>query len=92
MKSPPAIAAPTVDAPDAALIWRLNSRQAAMLAGILLVTIAVYLPSLRNGWVWDDRFQIQTSYALHSWSGIAKSFFHDVWWFRRSEEHTSETV
>ena len=82
MKSPPAIAAPTVDAPDAALIWRLNSRQAAMLAGILLVTIAVYLPSLRNGWVWDDRFQIQTSYALHSWSGIAKSFFHDVWWFR----------
>ena len=82
MRSGTAIAAPGDDASDGALVWGLTSRQVAMLAGILIVTIAVYLPSLRNGWVYDDRIQILTSYGLHSWSGIGKSFFNDSWWFR----------
>lgn len=74
MRSWTAIAAPGEDASDGALVWGLTSRQVAMLAGILIVTIAVYLPSLRNGWVYDDRIQILTSYGLHSWSGIESHF------------------
>ncbi len=53
-----------------------------MLAAIVLATLAIYLPSLRNGWVWDDWPQIVDNDPLHSWTGIAKSFIHDVWWFR----------
>ena len=32
----------------------LTQREAAILAAIVLASIAIYLPSLRNGWVFDD--------------------------------------
>jgi len=67
---------------QAAFVWGLNSRQAAVLAGILIVTIAVYLPSLRNGWVLDDRPEFVDNKLIHSWSFIWNSIRYDLWWFR----------
>jgi hypothetical protein len=63
-------------------LWNLEPREAAMLAGILVTTALIYMPSLRNGWVFDDLLQIVGADPLHSWTGIAKSFFHDSWWFQ----------
>ena len=82
MKSDPAIAAPDDGAERATLFWGLDPRQSAMLAGILLATSLIYLPSVRYGWVWDDKAQIVEKSALQSWAGIAKSFIYDSWWFR----------
>src|SRR5260221_5340226 len=65
--------------------WNLEPREAAMLAAILIATALIYIPSLRNGWVWDDWQQIVHSFLLHSWSGIGKSFIYDSWWFRSPE-------
>ncbi len=46
-----------------------------------MVTTAVYLPSLRNGWVFDDTQQMVQAGPLHTWAGIGKSFIYDSWWF-----------
>ena len=81
IKPNPAIEAPADQAPPAALIWSLSRREAAIFGAIVVATIAVYLPSLRNGWVFDDTPQIVQSLPLHSWSGIGKSFIYDSWWF-----------
>jgi hypothetical protein len=62
-------------------MWNLEPREAAVLAGILLGTAVLYLPSLRNRWVFDDLLQIVGADPLHSWSGIGKSFISDSWWF-----------
>ncbi len=62
--------------------WNLSSRETAILAAIVLATIAIYLPSLRNGWVWDDWLQIVDNPLIHSWSFVWKSFIHDSWWFQ----------
>ena len=72
---------PTEEASRLALFWSLNRREAAILGAILVATIVVYLPSVRNGWVFDDGPQIVHSIPLHSWSGIGKSFIYDSWWF-----------
>ena len=77
----PAIEAPADQAPPSALIWSLSQREAAILSAILLATLVAYLPSLRNGWVFDDTLQIVRADPLHGWSGIAKSFIYDSWWF-----------
>jgi hypothetical protein len=61
--------------------WNLEPREGAMLAGILVATALLYLPSLRNGWVYDDPLQIVDNDLLHSWAGIGKSFIYDSWWF-----------
>lgn len=66
----------------AALVWGLSSRQAAMLAGIVVVTVIAYLPSLRNGWVLDDWHELVENKLIHSWSFIWNSLRYDVWWFR----------
>jgi hypothetical protein len=71
--------------------WNLEPREAATLAAILIVTAAVYLPSLRNGWVWDDWVAIVGCDRLHSWSGIAKSFIYDSWWWR-DPKHLPQSV
>lgn len=71
----------TADDAQAALAWGLNARQAAFLAGILLLTIAIYLPSLRNGWVLDDRHEFIDNKLIHNWSFLWNSFRYDVWWF-----------
>jgi hypothetical protein len=82
MKSNPAIAAPNDGAERATLFWGLDARQAAILAGILLVTLAIYLPSLRNGWVLDDRHEFIDNKLIHNWSFLWNSFRYDLWWFR----------
>jgi hypothetical protein len=82
MKSNSAMASSADDARDAAQGWGLNSRQAAMLSGILVVTAAIYLPSLRNGWVLDDRHEFIDNKLIHSWSFLWNSFRYDAWWFR----------
>lgn len=86
IKPKPAIEAPADQAPSAALIWSLSRREAAILGAILIATIVVYLPSLRNGWVFDDEPQIVHSIPLHSWAGIGKSFLYDSWWFLAPNE------
>jgi hypothetical protein len=68
--------------PRAMRLWNLEPREAAVLAGILLATALIYMPSIRYGWVWDDTAQIVTKSQLQSWAGIGKSFIHDSWWFR----------
>ena len=49
---------------------------------ILLVTFSIYLPSLRNGWVLDDRHEFIDNKLIHSWSFLWNSFRYDLWWFR----------
>lgn len=61
--------------------WGLEAREVALLAGILIATALIYMPSLRYGWVWDDKAEIVEKSALQSWAGIAKSFIYDSWWF-----------
>jgi hypothetical protein len=63
--------------------WNLSSREAAILCAILLATIAIYLPSLRNGWVFDDWPEVVDNKLIHSWSFVFNSFRYDVWWFRK---------
>ena len=43
---------------------------------------AEYMPSIRYGWVWDDKYQTVNATLLHTWGGLGKSFVHDSWWFR----------
>ena len=62
--------------------WNLSRRESAILAGIILATIAIYLPSLRNGWVFDDWEIFVNNKLIHSWAFIWKSFIHDKFWFR----------
>ncbi len=62
--------------------WNLSPRESAILAAIVLVTIAIYLPSLRNGWVFDDWDIFVTNKILHSWSFVWNSLFRDKFWFR----------
>jgi len=82
MKSNTAIVASTGDVTDASLIWGLNSRQIAMLAGILVITAIAYAPNLRNGWVIDDWEVFVDNQLIHSWSFVTNSFRYDTWWFR----------
>lgn len=51
-------------------------------AGVpLLLTLAAYLPSLHNGFVYDDRYMVAGNPFIGEWSFIWKSFTHDLWWF-----------
>jgi tetratricopeptide (TPR) repeat protein len=63
-------------------MWELEPRDAAILAAILVATALIYMPSIRNGWVYDDVPEIVNATELHSWAGVGQSFLHDVWWFR----------
>ena len=83
MRSPPAIAASSDETAPTRLIWGLSPREAAILAAILIATIAVYLPSLRNGWVIDDWEVFVNNKLIHSWSFVTNSFRYDSWWFRK---------
>ena len=69
------------DAPVSRL-WNLEPRDLAILTTILLATALIYIPSIRYGWVWDDKAQTIDATELHSWAGVGKSFLHDSWWFR----------
>ncbi len=81
-KSAPSLEASADNASSVTLGWGLNQREAAILATILIATALVYMPSIRYGWVWDDKAQTLDASELHSWAGIGKSFVRDSWWFR----------
>jgi hypothetical protein len=63
-------------------LWNLEPRELAVLATILLATALIYIPSIRYGWVWDDKAQTIQARDLHSLAGIGKSFIYDSWCFR----------
>lgn len=46
----------------------------ALFAGILLATLAAYLPSLPGGFLWDDAGHV-TAPALQSWAGLLRIWF-----------------
>ena len=60
--------------------WGLSSRGIALLALIAVATIAVYLPSLRNGWVSDDLPALVHNPDIRTASFIKNAFTHDVQW------------
>ena len=53
-----------------------------ILGAILVATVAIYLPSLRNGWVFDDWEEFVDNKLIHSWSFVWNSFIYDSWWFK----------
>ncbi|HVN63652.1 MAG TPA: hypothetical protein VMT58_03365, partial [Candidatus Binataceae bacterium] len=52
------------------------------LAGILIVTAAVYARCLSNGFVFDDHEMIVLNRFIGDWSFYWKSIVNDSWWFR----------
>lgn len=52
-----------------------------MLAGVLLITLLVYLRCLGNELVYDDHPMIVDNPQIGQWSFLWKSITHDVWWF-----------
>ena len=72
--------APSISHPPPARWWGLSSRGVALLALIAIATIAVYLPSLRNGWVSDDLPALVQNNAISTSSYITNGFTHDVLW------------
>ncbi len=86
VKSKPAVATLGDEASPATLVWDLSSCQAGILGGILLATLAMYLPSLRNGWVFDDFSEVVNNKLIGSGSFFWKSFIYDGWWFRNPKQ------
>src|SRR5260370_16407151 len=62
--------------------WNLDQTQTAMLAGVLVLTLLVYLRCLADGFVYDDHMEIARNRYLGQWQFLWKSFVHDIWWFR----------
>jgi Dolichyl-phosphate-mannose-protein mannosyltransferase len=62
--------------------WNLTRRDAAILAAIGLATAAIYLPSIRDGWVFDDWSELVGNKLLRTWAFVFNSFRYDVWYFR----------
>ncbi len=82
IKSKTAAATSNDEASAGTLFWGLDRRQAAILGAILVATFAIYLPSLRNGWVFDDWEEFVDNKLIHSWSFVWSSFIYDSWWFK----------
>jgi hypothetical protein len=82
IKSKTAAAISNDEAAAGTLFWGLDRRQAAILGAILVATFAIYLPSLRNGWVFDDWEEFVDNKLIHSWSFVWNSFIYDSWWFK----------
>ena len=80
MKSGATLAPSISNPPPPARWWGLSSRGVALLALIVIATIAVYLPSLRNGWVSDDLPALVQNNAISTSSYITNGFTHDVLW------------
>jgi tetratricopeptide (TPR) repeat protein len=57
----------------------LNLPRSFLLAGILLLTFAVYAPSLKFAFVHDDRGQIVENVAVQSWRYLPQYFTDQVW-------------
>ena len=69
---------PSINNPPPVPWWGLSSRGLALLALIVVATIAVYLPSLRNGWVSDDLPALVQNSDIRTSSFIKNGFTHDV--------------
>ncbi len=87
MNAPPEQHGPEIPARDwlrfpALGRWNLNQTQTAMLAGVLVLTLLVYLRCLADGFVYDDHMEIVRNRYLGQWQFLWKSFLHDIWWFR----------
>lgn len=50
----------------------------SFLLGALFVALA-FLPTLRNGPVWDDSYLVVGNPYFQSWQGITDLFRHDIW-------------
>jgi protein O-mannosyl-transferase len=61
--------------------WNLSEEETAMLAGVLLLTLLVYLRCLANGFVSDDHPMIVENKYIAQWSYLWKSLTKDAWWF-----------
>jgi len=61
--------------------WNLNAKQTTALAGVLLVTLVIYLRCLSNGFVSDDHVEILTNPFLGQWPLLWRSLVHDSLWF-----------
>jgi len=44
-----------------------------------LAAIALYLPALRHGFVWDDHWLVESNPALRSGTGLARLLVSDLW-------------
>ena len=53
--------------------------RAFSIAGLVLLTLTIYLPSLANGFVWDDHHLITTNPALTRENAIPEAFLRDFW-------------
>jgi protein O-mannosyl-transferase len=62
--------------------WGLDRRRAALLLGVLIATAIVYLPSLRDGFVFDDHGEIVENRRIGDWSFLWISLVRNLWWFR----------
>ena len=62
--------------------WGLDRRQTALLFGVLIATAIVYLPSLRDGFVFDDHGEIVQNRRIEDWSFLWISLVRNLWWFR----------
>ncbi len=70
----PAAAVPVVE-PKSRSQW-------LALGSILAITALVYLRSLGNGFVSDDRFMTEGNPHIGEWSFLWKSLISEEWWFR----------
>lgn len=71
----PAVPAPPVSPPARAdEPWAKWGALASALA-----TIALYVPALRYGWVWDDLRLVSLNPMLRSWPGVLKALRSDFW-------------
>jgi protein O-mannosyl-transferase len=66
----------------------LNGTRIMLLAGVMLITLLVYLRCLGNELVYDDHPMIVDNPYLRQWSFVWKSITRDVWWFLSSERMT----
>jgi hypothetical protein len=80
-KSKLELSTPAREASASTLFWGLTRREAAILAAIVLAAIAIYLPSLRYGWVGDDWTEFVDNELIHSGSFVWNSFRYDLAWF-----------
>src|SRR5258708_19373172 len=89
MNSEAAFGNPISNLPPAPM-WGLSGRGVALLALIVIATIAVYLPSLRNGWVSDDLPILVQNHAIRTSSYITNAFTHDFLWSTSSHDPNTQ--
>jgi protein O-mannosyl-transferase len=63
-------------------IGSMSAHPRLLLAGLILVTAAVYLRSLGDGFVFDDVELIVDNRYMAQWSFLWKSFVYDFFWVR----------